>query len=86
MAKRSPVNSQMPRSKTLPLTASSNALNDNSAYAPLSAYPHDLGTGGIPVKIMERHGERLPTTHAPAQTSPPRGRGMPKMGSRRFKG
>jgi hypothetical protein len=77
------VNSQMPQTK-VPSTAGARGTINQYDRAPFSAHPRDTGNGGIPLKIFESHGEKLPKDHPPGQTAPPRGTGTPPLGKRRF--
>jgi hypothetical protein len=78
------VNSQMPKDKPPALKGAKGSINQYPD-APFSAHPHmSGGPGGLPVKIMESHGEKVPTDHPPSQNSSNKGRGTPPMGKRRW--
>lgn len=77
------VNTQMPQTK-VPGTMGAKGSIHQYPDSPFSTFTHDTGNGGIPTKIMESHGERLPKDAPPAQTAPPRGKGMPSAGKRRW--
>jgi hypothetical protein len=85
MAKRgSPVRSQMPQDRPPAIRGAKGSINQYP-HGPFSGWPHDSGgPGGLPVKIMESHGERLPTDHAPGQAAPPKPTGRPAIGKRRW--
>jgi hypothetical protein len=52
---------------------------------PFSAHPHDAGgPGGLPLKIMEDHGERLPKSVSPSFAAASGMKGAPAPGNRRF--
>jgi hypothetical protein len=78
------VNTQMPSDRTLSVHSSNPGDAENYDRAPFSAHPHDVGNGGIPVKIFGRFGERLPADHTPGQTSARGARGTPSPRQRRF--
>ena len=85
MAKRGrAVNTQMPSEKATPIHGSGGHAIEQYDCAPFSRHPHDVGSGGIPVKIFESHGERLPKDHTGAQTSAMSAKGTPPPGQRRF--
>jgi hypothetical protein len=81
---KSPVRSQMSSGHKTPSPHGPKSAYENYHAAPFSAHPHDVGTGGIPVKVGETLGEKVPSTHSAAFSSPKADRGGPAPGQRRY--
>lgn len=81
--RKSPVRSQMSSGKT-PSPHGPRSAYENYRAAPFSAHPHDVGAGGIPTKVGETLGEKVPTTTSAAFSSPKADRGGPNPGRRRY--
>lgn len=77
------VHTQMPTDRT-PSTHASAHAEEFYTKPPFSKFKRDVGPSGIPLKIFETHGERLPKDHPPGQTSAMSARGTPSPGQRRF--
>jgi hypothetical protein len=66
---------------------STSGVNGKDQYdcPPFSEHKHDTGNGGIPTVVGTRMNAKMPTSKAPAFSSPNAATGSPSQSTRRYK-